>query len=132
MASANDTVITDLCWNCKTYTRIVYTEANTLRSFCKPCALAMPPTSDELALLFLQVTCPFHAGDRVEAWTAGTVFDGIGEVTEVSTDLRNGGTAVFPSFHVKLETKEHDLAPDEAWYTECCLRKLTNDSEQAA
>lgn len=132
MASANDTVITDLCWNCKNYKEIVYTEANTLRSFCKPCALAMPPTSEELALLFLQATCPFRVGDKVEARTAGTVFDGTGEVTEVSTDLRNGGTHVFPSFHVTLETKAHELAPDEAWYTEICLRKLTTNSEQAA
>lgn len=120
MASAKD-----LCWNCKDYVEIAYTEAGTLRSFCKPCALQLPPTSEELALIFLEVTCPFKVGDKVEARTAGEVFDGVGVVQEISTELRNGGTRVYPSFRVKLETKEHDLAPDEAFYTEICLRKVT-------
>ncbi len=119
MASAKD-----LCWNCKNYVEIVYTEAGTRRAFCKSCALQLPPTSEELALLFLEVTCPFKVGDRVEARTAGQVFDGIGVVTEISTDLRHGGTRVYPAFHVKLETKEHDRAPDEAFYTEICLKKV--------
>lgn len=119
MASAND-----ICWNCKLYVEIAYHEAETLRAFCKQCALQLPPTSEELALLFLEATCPFRVGDRVEARTAGEVFDGIGEVTEVSTELRHGGTRVYPAFHVKLETKEHDRAPEEAWYTEICLKKV--------
>lgn len=119
MASAND-----ICWNCRNYVEIVYHESGTMRAFCKPCALQLPPTSDELALLFLEATCPFKVGDQVEARTAGEVFDGVGKVTEISTELRNGGTRVFPSFHVQLETKEHDLAPEEAWYTEVCLKKV--------
>ena len=119
MASAED-----ICDQCRKYTEIAYTEEGTNRPFCRDCALTLPPSSEELALLFLQFTIPFKVGDRVEARTAGEVFDGVGVIEEVSTDLRNGGTRVYPSFRVKLETKEHDLAPDEAYYTEMCLTKV--------
>ena len=117
MASA-----TDFCSGCKTIAEIIYTETETDRSFCKKCTVALPPSSEELALIFLALTVPFKVGDRVEARTAGQIFDGVGTVEEISTELKNGGTRVFPSFRVKLETKEHDQAPDEAWYTECCLK----------
>lgn len=115
---------TDICWNCKLYEEVAYTERETMRSFCKQCALALPISSDELALLFLEATCPFRVGDIVEARTAGEVLDGTGRVTEVSTDLRHGGTRVYPAFHVELDSKVHDRAPDEAWYTEICLKKV--------
>lgn len=121
MASAKDE---DVCWNCRLYQEIAYTESGTGRTFCKPCALQLPPTSEELALLFIEATCPFRVGDRVEARTAGEVYDGVGEVEEISTDLRHGGTRVYPAFRVKLETREHELAPEEAWYTEVCLKKV--------
>ena len=127
MASA-ETVIHALCWNCRTYTEIAYTEQDTARAFCKPCALQLPPTSDELAHLFLAITVPFRVGDIVEARTAGEIFDGVGEVQEIYTDLRHGATNVFPTFLVKLSTKEHELAPDEAIYTEICLRKIEADA----
>jgi hypothetical protein len=119
MASAND-----LCYGCKAIKEIAYTEQGTSRTFCQECALQLPPTSEELALLFIQLTCPYKVGDRVEARTAGTVFDGVGVVTEISTQVINGGTPVYPSFQVELETKEHEKAPDKAWYTEVCLRKV--------
>jgi hypothetical protein len=111
-----------LCLGCRQIKEIVYTESGTNRTFCRECALQLPPTSEELALLFLAVTTPFKVGDYVEARTAGTVFDGVGTIDEISIDLKNGGTPVFPTFHVVLETKEHDLAPDDAWYTEVCLQ----------
>lgn len=123
MASA-ETVTKDICWNCRDYVEIEYHESGTNRAFCKKCALELPPSSEELAHLFLSLTVPFKVGDVVEARTAGTILDGTGEVVEVSTDLRHGGTNVFPTFLVKLATKEHELAPDEAWYTEICLRKV--------
>lgn len=119
MASAND-----LCWNCKNYREVAYTEHETLRSFCKPCALALPPSSEELALLFLEATTPFRVGDKVEARTAGEIFDGVGEVLEISTDLKHGGTKVYPSFLVRLDIRAHEMAPDQAYYTEICLKKV--------
>ncbi|QZE10428.1 hypothetical protein SEA_SCOOBYDOOBYDOO_82 [Mycobacterium phage ScoobyDoobyDoo] len=116
----------DLCSTCRAIKEIAYTEPETNRTFCRECALQLPPTTEELALLFIQLTCPFKVGDRVEARTAGTVFDGVGTVDQVSTQIINGGTPVYPSFHVVLETKEHDQAPDDAWYTEICLRRVEN------
>lgn len=114
----------DLCFGCRQIVEIVYTEADTNRTFCQQCVRQLPPTSEELALLFIALTNPFKVGDRVEARTAGQVYDGIGTVDDISTQIINGGTPVYPSFHVVLETKEHDLAPDDAWYTEICLRKV--------
>lgn len=124
MSEANVASANDLCFGCKAFKEIAYTEAGTDRTFCQQCALQLPPTSEDLALLFIAITNPFKVGDRVEARTAGQVYDGIGTVTEISTQIINGGTPVYPSFRVELETKEHDLAPDAAWYTEICLRKV--------
>lgn len=114
-----------LCNGCMKIKEIIYTEEGTERTFCKECALALPPTSEELALLFLSLTTPFKVGDRVEARTAGEVFDGVGTVTKISTQLHHGGTPVYPSFYVKLESRAHDRAPEDgAFYTEICLRKV--------
>ena len=46
-----------------------------------------PPTAEELALLFIAATTPFKVGDVVECRTAGEIYDGIGVVEEISTDL---------------------------------------------
>jgi hypothetical protein len=118
-----------ICDSCRHPREIAYVEEGTQRQFCVECALALPPTSEELALLYIQMTTPFVVGDLVEARTAAQVFDGVGEVTEISTSLDHGGTMVFPTFHVVLESKAHDLAPDEAWYTEVCLTRVERESE---
>lgn len=123
-----DEVARDLCWGCKSYQEIVYVQGGTEHPFCAECALAQPPTGDELALILLTApwspySAPFRPGDRVEARTAGEIFDGVGEVAEVSMSLEHGGTPVYPTFLVKISDKAHDQAPDEAWYTEVCLRK---------
>lgn len=118
------------CWGCKSPKEIYYTEEETLRSFCADCVTTIPPSSDEMRLMYLLLTIPFKVGDRVEARTAATVFDGVGVVEDVSTSLEHGGTVVYPSFLVRLETKEHDKAPDSAWYTEICLTKVTTEVSQ--
>jgi hypothetical protein len=116
----------DLCFGCKSFQEIVYTEGGTDHPFCEACALVQPLTSDEWALVLLTApwspfSAPFKPGDRVEARTAATIYDGIGEVTDVSMSLEHGGTPVYPTFKVIINEKAHDQAPDEAWYTECCL-----------
>ena len=118
------------CWGCKSLKDIAYTEEDTLRSFCEDCLGLVPPSSDEMRLAFLMLTIPFKVGDRVEARTAAEVFDGVGVVEEVSTSLEHGGTVVYPTFKVRLETKEHDLAPEMAWYTEICLTKVEAEVSQ--
>ena len=114
-----------ICNGCRNLRQISYVEPGTERHFCAECALALPPTSVELALLYLEMTTPFKVGDRVEARTAAQIYDGVGEVTDISTSLDHGGTLVYPTFHVEIEAKAHDLAPQEAWYTECCLTKVS-------
>jgi len=112
------------CWGCRTHKEIYYTEDETGRQFCQPCFAAMPPSSDDMRMMFLLLTIPFKVGDRVEARTAGTLFDGVGVVEDVSISLEHGGTPVYPTFHVKLDDKAYDDAPDDAWYTEVCLQKV--------
>lgn len=114
----------DLCWGCKNFREIEYTEDGTDRPFCAACTRSLPPTSEDLALLFLAATIPFKPGDRVEARTAAVIYDGVGQVVEVSVSLEHGATLVYPTFRVILDERAHDLAPDEAWYTEVCLTKV--------
>ncbi|ACH62319.1 gp87 [Mycobacterium phage Rizal] len=119
----------DLCFGCKGFKEIVHTESGTGHPYCQECALMQPPTSDEWALVLLNApwspfSAPFRPGDKVEARTAGQIFDGVGEVVDMSVSLEHGGTPVYPTFKVVLTEKAHDLAPDEAWYTECCLTRV--------
>jgi hypothetical protein len=76
---------------------------------------------------FIEATCPFAVGDRVECRTAGVLFDGVGTIDEISTELKNFGTPVYPSFHVVLEEKAYPEAPDELWYQEPQLKKVASE-----
>lgn len=119
----------DLCFGCKSFKDIAHTESGTERPFCQECALTQPLTSDEWAFVLLTApwspfSAPFKPGDKVEARTGAQVYDGVGEVTDMSMSLDHGGTPVYPTFKVVISEKAHDLAPDEAWYTEICLTKV--------
>lgn len=119
----------DLCYGCKQFKEITYTQGGTGHPFCEECTVVQPLTSDEWALMLLVAPDspygpPFRPGDKVEVRTAGVVYDGVGEVTQMSMSLEHGGTPVYPSFHVVLSEKAHDQAPDEAWYTEVCMSKV--------
>ena len=124
-----DTSYTDLCYGCKRFTEIAWTEGGTERPFCRPCTDAMPPTQDELNVLLLlapwsPIGPPFRPGDVVEARTGAVVLDGVGTVREMSTALENGGTPIYPTFLVVITEKAHDGAPDQCWYTEVCLTRV--------
>ena len=119
----------DLCYGCKQFKEIAYTQGGTDHPFCEECSIIQPLTSDEWAMMLLVAPDspwgpPFHPGDKVEARTAGTIYDGIGEVAQMSMSLEHGGTPVYPTFRVVISEKAHDQAPDEAWYTEICLQKV--------
>lgn len=72
----------------------------------------------------LLAAMPFDFGDRVEARTAGTVLDGTGMIDSIDITFQHGGTPVYPMFHVRIEDKAYDEAPDDGWYTEVCLRRV--------
>jgi hypothetical protein len=42
----------------------------------------------------------------------------------VSIDPERWGSPVFPAFHVVIEEKANDDAPDELWYWEQQLKKV--------
>jgi len=119
----------ELCYSCKALTEIVHTNSNDLH-YCRDCVSNVPTPSVVRAINFLMLTIPFKSGDRVECRTGGEIFDGVGTVDDMSFDLKNGGTLVYPAFHVVLDDKAYPDAPDECWYTEVCLRpveKVTSD-----
>ena len=128
MAENTAPPVRDLCYGCKAFVDIAYWEQDTNRAFCQKCALELPPTSEELALLFIALTTPFKVGDRVEARTAGEIFDGVGTVTDMFTDLEHGGTLVYPTWRVVIDEPAYEGAPEEALYTEICLKKVKVDS----
>lgn len=72
----------------------------------------------------MAMTIPFRVGDRVECRIGGIVYDGIGVIEEISTDLKDGGTWVHPAFLVRFEEKAYDSVPDTQFYTEVCLTKV--------
>lgn len=118
----------DLCHGCKQIREIDYTNPAG-QTFCIDCQMLQPLTSDEWARILLVAPWskfgpPFRLGDKVEARTGAQIYDGVGEVTNVSMSLEHGGTPVYPTFRVVINKKAHDLAPDEAWYTEVCLTKV--------
>lgn len=114
-------MIRDLCTSCKNFREIAYIEKDTDRPFCEACALELPPTSEELAMLFIMATIPFKVGDVVECRTGAEIYDGIGVVEEISTSLEHGGTMVYPIFLVRLTEKVYPNLRDVIGYTECCL-----------
>lgn len=112
-----------LCESCRELKPVAWTDALE-REYCEQCLTALPAPGPSRIMEYLAVTVPFEVGDRVECRTAGALYDGIGTVDEISTELENFGTPVYPSFHVKLEEKAYPEAPDELWYTEVCLTKV--------
>lgn len=120
----------DLCFGCKLFKDIYWTENETGRTFCENCSRQQPWTSEEIGFMFLAMTVPFKPGDRVRCTTAGgtpvELYDGIGTVQEVSVGpwTETGGTMVYPTFRVTIEEKAYKSCPDEVWYTECCLKKV--------
>jgi hypothetical protein len=120
---------TDLCYGCKRFVEIAWTEGGTERPYCRACTDAIPPTQDQLNMLLLlapwsPIGPPFVPGDVVEARTGAILFDGVGTVREMSTSLKNGATPIYPTFLVTITEKAHEGAPDEAWYTEVCLTRV--------
>ena len=114
--------MTDQCYSCKRQAE-VFSGPRGLR-YCNSCVNDLPSPSVVDAMGFLFSTIPFKPGDTVEARTAGEILDGVGRVEEVSFDLLKGGTPVYPSFRVVIDEKAYPEAPDEAFYTECCLTRV--------
>lgn len=125
-------VYTDLCYGCKQFVEIVWTESRTEHPFCQRCVDDMPPTQDQINLLLLlapwsPIGPPFKAGDKVECRTGAIILDGVGIVQEMSISLEHGGTPIYPTFRVTITDKAYPEAPDEAWYTEVCLTPVKDE-----
>jgi hypothetical protein len=115
--------VVKLCYQCKELREIAYADPVD-RGYCAECTAVMPIGSVARAMQFLSATIPFKVGDRVEARTAGEIYDGIGTVTEVSFDLVHGGTPVIPMFRVVIDTPADEHAPEQGWYPETFLARV--------
>lgn len=117
------TVIQGLCEVCKNLKETAYTDP-VGRDYCTDCFSTLPVPTASRIIEYLMVTIPFQIGDRVECRTAGVLFDGVGDIDEISIEPENFGTPAYPSFHVKIDDKAYEDAPDELWYMETQLRKV--------
>jgi hypothetical protein len=113
----------ELCASCKQMREpaATYDELH----YCQDCLGSVPDAPELYGLAFLLATIPFHVGDKVECRTAGELYDGIGTVQEIDTEFKMGGTPVFPAFRVLLEEKAEPFLPDNLWYTENGLKKVS-------
>lgn len=125
--NSREGVVEALCDICKEIAEVVFTDAYG-RSHCGECFGRLPASTASLALEYLLLTIPFDVGDRVECRTAGALFDGVGVIDEVSVEPENFGTPAYPSFHVIIEDKAYPEAPDSLWYTETCLKRVSESS----
>ncbi len=114
-----------LCESCRELKAVAYTDPLG-REYCKTCLLDLDPGPNRM-LEYLLGTIPFKVGDRVECRTAGVLYDGIGTIDEVSTELKNFGTPVYPSFHVVIDQKAYPEAPDAVWYMETQLKLVNSE-----
>ena len=115
-----------LCESCRELKPVAWTDSIG-REYCAECFASLPVATPQRMLDYLMLTIPFHVGDRVECRTAGALYDGIGTIEEVSIDPATFGTPVFPAFHVRIEEKAYDEAPDDRWYMEQQLKKVSSD-----
>jgi hypothetical protein len=115
-----------LCESCKELKPIVYIDPVD-REYCEDCFTTLPVPTATRIMDYLLRTIPFQVGDVVEARTGGVIYDGIGTIDEISMDPEKYGTPVYPSFHVIIEKKGFPEAPDDRWYMEAQLRRVTGD-----
>jgi hypothetical protein len=108
---------TGLCLECHELREI------TDRRYCVECTMQMPYFSIRRALGFPEI--PFKVGDKVEAYMAGELFDGVGHVDKIRLDgSLSRDPQVVAMFHVIIDEPADELAPDEAWYVARCLREV--------
>lgn len=90
------------------------------------CASQEVTSSANVHMQYTSHLLGYDVGDRVDCWTAARWYDGQGRVTQVSTDLKDGGTPDHPAYLVKMD--DHD---EPLWYTGICLRRLADRTTDA-
>lgn len=113
-----------VCQLCKGVRELVTYDETIRQGRCADCVGTMPLDSRQAAALFLMATIPFKVGDRVEVRLAGELYEGVGVVREVSTDLEHGATLVHPTFKIEMLEKAYSEVPAFEWATENCLTRV--------
>lgn len=91
----------------------------TLREYCLDCALSPKTSSESVYSQLLDSMIPFAVGDRVDCFQAGDInrYVGNGKIVQISTDLEEGGTPVFPVYQVEFDGGLNK------WFTAICMRR---------
>lgn len=105
------------CW-CPDGSPVVFRDRVTERGYCYACSADPILSTMQVHIAFLDSLLPFTEGDRVECRTEGEHYDGKGEIIEISTEIRNGGTPIYPAYLVRLDDQQ------ELWYTSICLTRI--------
>lgn len=79
-------------------------------------------------MTFLAATVPYDVGDVVSCKTGGQVYEGIGRIVRVSFDPADLASPVMPMFLVRMENKAYEDVPDEVWFSEICMERVTQDA----
>lgn len=118
--------MTMVCWGCKRHRDIVYTDV-LARRWCQPCMKVSTIDDHEQAGRdFLAVTVPHEVGDVVRCHLAGERYYGTGTVRLVSMEPQDGGTPVFPVFHVVFDVDQPDPDRVSAWLCEQDLERVAS------
>jgi len=100
----------------------MYQDSITQRGYCTVCAASEITSTQNVHLQFLSDLMQYEVGERVECWTMGEFYEGFGEVKEISTELRDGGTPVHPAYLVQIDDREGPL-----WFTPICLKRARSE-----
>lgn len=114
-----DTSPTQRCL-CRRGAQAVFVDPVTERGYCTACAANETTSTRHVHLQWLTGLLPLEPGERVECRTVGEHYDGDGEIVEISTEVRRGGTPVHPAYLVRLDDDR------QLWYTSCCLTRTTS------
>lgn len=114
--------MTEELGNCWCGQPAVFLDTVTSKEYCFSCSLTPDRSSDDVYLQLLQSLLPFEVGDEVECYQAGDRqrYIGRGTIEEISTDLDEGGTPVFPVYRVKFKKGEG------RWFTSVCFTRVSS------
>jgi hypothetical protein len=115
----SDTEVVHRCF-CPGGGPVAFWDKVTDRGYCVACASDEATSSRDVHLQFLSAITPLGVGETVECRNLGLdeYYDGVGEIIEISTEVRRGGTPVHPAYLVRLSDGR------QLWYTSICLTRI--------
>jgi hypothetical protein len=124
-------IMTGLCQGCRRIRALSHTDEAD-RSYCADCADLLPVAQSAVLVAFLANTVPYREGDIVSCKTGAQVYDGIGHVVQVSFSPEDLASPVVPMFRVAIDEPAYPEVPNEVWYSEICMSRVTDKEASGA